>query len=670
MYNHHVTQVFRRFSIQSWLILIFSAFLLLVIISVGLTFWGLNTQKQDALILNLAGRQRMLVQQITNLALEYQQENRPEYLVSLQAAAASFEKTLDVLRQGGAIVDYVGRPANIPAPESREVAAQFSRLEEVWGRFSALLTQFALSAPEGRAAWLKEIQTAAPPLVDQADAVVRAFEQQSGEKITRLHWIQGGFLASGVILLGLGGWLTRRTIIHPLEQLRRSAKRIGANDLTTPVTVPGPSEVQILAETMEAMRVQLQSSHAELSQWVNTLEDKVWQRTHELEVLATVSQEITSHLDVPDVLNSVTVKAQTLLKSEVAMLCLLDPGQAGLRLRSISGPEDSIQSSETNAVGPQAAQGCDFASCPQFCKILHPGYRTSHMVAPLQARGQTIGALCIGNSRPSVFHPESLQVLTQLANSAAIALENSRLYAQAEQAATLVERQRIASDMHDGLLQTLNFSKWVARMAAEQLEQADLTNLGQLLAQIERADAQAEQEIRKAIASLQDEIPLQTTLQEQLADLVKHRAPGSNHTPVALFENQVNAPLVFPRAENEQILRVAAEALSNARRHSRARQVVMRFYKDSDACCIEVCDDGTGFSPDHSQSSPEIEARPHFGLKIMQARANRLGGNLQVWSEPGRGTRVTLRWPSPPVPPLESVPLMTPPAEINEGMDI
>ena len=71
----------------------FAAFALLVVVSIGVTYWGLQTQRQDALIINLAGRQRMLVQQMTRLAYQLQ-NNDDSTLAALQESEQTFNKTL------------------------------------------------------------------------------------------------------------------------------------------------------------------------------------------------------------------------------------------------------------------------------------------------------------------------------------------------------------------------------------------------------------------------------------------------------------------------------------------------------------------------------------------------------------------------------------------------
>lgn len=118
-----------------------------------------------------------------------------------------------------------------------------------------------------------------------------------------------------------------------------------------------------------------------------------------------------------------------------------------------------------------------------------------------------------------------------------------------ERITALEERQRIASDMHDGLLQTLSFLRWMVRMSGEHLAQGDVPKALTIYQQIERAAEQADMEIRQAITSLQENFSVQYTLQEQLADMATDTC--SFHLPVQ-WENTVNRLGRDPRAVQQQ----------------------------------------------------------------------------------------------------------------------
>ncbi len=475
--------------------------------------------------------------------------------------------------------------------------------------------------------------------------MVRAYEAVSTGKVNRLRTYQLVSLIVGLALLSAGWWVTNSSIVRPLTRLENAARQIGEGDLVSSIDVAGPREIRLLSETMQTMRTQILASRQDLQQWAETMEERVQQRTHELEALSAVSREINSHLSIEEVLTSVTEKSRILLGGEVASLCLLEEDEKVLNLHAAAAPETAIQTNQSPTDHPAAgnilqhhcAHSCGLQSRQGFCQIIAPAYRTSHIAAPLYLRGKVIGALCVGGSTPNAFSPETVSVLTQLADAAAVALENSRLYQQAEYIAALEERQRIAAEMHDGLLQTLSFLRLMVGLLDDQIKSGGVEKALNIVQQLRRAEEQGEREIRQAINSLQDDFPLCDTLQDRLSVLA--RDLSWMHPPV-IFESRILRPLLLSRQESEQVLRVAREAALNAQRHSRSETIAVILEKSENGVVLSVKDQGTGFVPD---VNPD-DGRTHFGLKIMQARAARLGGRLSIQSSPGAGTVVQLCW--------------------------
>jgi len=413
------------------------------------------------------------------------------------------------------------------------------------------------------------------------------------------------------------------------------------------VQVAGAGEMKLLADTFEVARQRLLDSQKELLAWADSLEERVMQRTRELEGLYQVSHDISSRLDVRDVLSSVTQQARQLLNAEVAFLCLVDETGMVLNLHASSGPTEAVVRSSaflhdpipSQVLAGERALPCGVDGCLGSCGIVGAPYRVSQLVAPLRMGERVIGALCVGSSNASAFSTEAEVLLNRLANSAAVALENARLYAQAERLATLEERQRLAADMHDGLAQTLNYLRLEVYSADAQIESGQHAEALATLERMLRALNQAESEVRRAITSLQEDFPLYYTLQEQLAKLAEEFSGGNNKVE---WETSIKVPLVLPPEETEQVLRFAREALLNACRHAQARHVTLRLEQDGGQARAVVEDDGQGFDP---LAIPASDGRPHFGLKIMDARAARIGGKVEIFSALGKGTRVTLTWP-------------------------
>src|SRR4030067_2960425 len=115
--------------------LLFLAFFLLIALSVAATLWGTEAQKMDALIINLAGRQRMLGQQMTRLALEIEKEGVEDHDLELKNSADTFEQTLQALRHGGTASDLPGQTVDLPPARDRQLLSQLDQVEQTWGAF-------------------------------------------------------------------------------------------------------------------------------------------------------------------------------------------------------------------------------------------------------------------------------------------------------------------------------------------------------------------------------------------------------------------------------------------------------------------------------------------------------------------------------------------------------
>ncbi|MBE7536002.1 MAG: GAF domain-containing protein [Anaerolineales bacterium] len=626
----------QRLRVQ-WIVLL-SAFVVLVTISAAATYWGAQTQRQDALVINLAGRQRMLVQQMTWQAQQGDETAQDE----LGKLKSIFSQTLFALEHGGAAPYLSDGVAHLPATDDAQILAALREVESSWTRYVAVLDELSVSDSDSLRRALDE-QSA--QLTQKTDEAVQLYEAAFSARANRLRLSQIAFLLCALILLAISAWVARRSLFAPLRALELEAERLDADQLDAPVRVAGPREIRTLSQALDGMRSRLSEAREELVEWNDTLELRVAERTRELETLNEISREISSRLDIQQVLNSVTEKARALLGGEVASLCLVDENQNWLKLQTLSGPKNAVVGNVVRTDNPFAhavladenAMICKVGACQGGCRMLSDEYRVSHLAAPLRVGERVIGALCVGSPAQNQFAVESADMLLKLASVAAIALENARLFAQAERAATLSERQRVAAEMHDGLGQTLSYLGLMTDQVVEFLADGREGVAAERLQKTRETISKATGDVRRAINRLLDETSAQhDALWARLRETLDEVALQYGLEALWRF-GEDSAPDPAPQIA-EQVHHIAREALVNAARHANATRIVMQAGRGYSGYFVAIEDDGRGFEA--TQSAPS----GHFGLQIMQARAKHIGGNVEIVSVPGRGTRVVLTW--------------------------
>lgn len=191
------------------------------------------------------------------------------------------------------------------------------------------------------------------------------------------------------------------------------------------------------------------------------------------------------------------------------------------------------------------------------------------------------------------------------------------------------ERQRIAYELHDGALQDLTYALIQAQLIQETLKDPELNHR---LEQTVEALKRTGRELRAAVYELslgeEPERPLPEML-KSLVELNSIMAPG-REVRLKVEEGFPSSPL---GKRGLELLRIVQEALTNARKHSDARNVLVSLEAEGEKIRAEVTDDGRGFGP---------ETVPGVGLRSMRERARALGGTLNLGSEPGKGTKVRI----------------------------
>ena len=263
------------------------------------------------------------------------------------------------------------------------------------------------------------------------------------------------------------------------------------------------------------------------------------------------------------------------------------------------------------------------------------------VVTPLWTLEQPVGLLALGRRwDEEIFDPRDLEITELIAQQATLFLLTARQVEELRQVpgkiATVQERERflIAQELHDTVQQFLGrlpFYLEVSRSAARQNPAETESLLQRCLTDVENA-AQAVRQIRSRLAPLQ----LEKTLTQPLQLLVEDfRSRTGIETHLALAPD-VDARLT-PNARHA-LYRVAQQALDNIAAHAQARRMTMALTINADRLEFSIADDGRGIG---DEQRAQAEARGSFGLKSMPARITALGGEFELRSGVGEGTRIS-----------------------------
>ena len=246
-------------------------------------------------------------------------------------------------------------------------------------------------------------------------------------------------------------------------------------------------------------------------------------------------------------------------------------------------------------------------------------------------------ALLVSTLRQRGYRVGSLIVLTDVTERR---LAHERALEQQRALATLQERDRVARELHDGLGQVLGYAKMQAQAARELLARQDWRQADGHLAQLVAVAQDAHADVREYVLAVGSDESADAGLRPSLEDYVRRFQSTSGIATTLEASPDLDGPALSPMA-GVQLLRIVQEALTNVRKHARARAVRIGLSVSSGYAEAVVEDDGRGFDPSRvGTTEPSV-----FGLRFMRERAEEVGGDVHVDSRPGEGTRVVIRVP-------------------------
>jgi signal transduction histidine kinase len=269
----------------------------------------------------------------------------------------------------------------------------------------------------------------------------------------------------------------------------------------------------------------------------------------------------------------------------------------------------------------------------------HPPMR-SFLGAPVVARGRVFGNIYLTEKRGAPeFTEEDEAALIVLATQAGVAVENARLYEETqrqhrelERLSVLEDRERIAKELHDGVIQSL-FAVGMGLQGTAALAQDE--EIGRRVDDAVTEIDRSIRDLRNYIFGLRPGILADRQLDQALRELGAEFEARTGVVTVVDIDDRLAAELASRAGDLVQLTR---EALSNVGRHAKATTCRVSLRREGGLAVLEVDDDGTGFDPEVSPAG--------MGLANMRDRIAALGGDLSIDSTGGEGTTVRLTLPA------------------------
>jgi signal transduction histidine kinase len=354
-----------------------------------------------------------------------------------------------------------------------------------------------------------------------------------------------------------------------------------------------------------------------------------------------------SEQSLPVILRRVVEEARDLVDAEYGALGVLNEAGTGLDQFLTVG----LEFEEEEAIGPRpTGRGVlgtliadaeplrlsNLAESPDsFGFPDHHPTMASFLGVPVRVRGEVYGNLYLTDKRNAEsFTEEDEATVLALALAAGTAIENARLHTVMRERTLTEDRDRIARDLHDSIIQRL-FAIGLSLQGT-----ARLAGSGEVTSRISDAINKLDETIRQLRTAIFDlELTIQPDgFERKVYDLLHDMTPVVGMHPQVTLSGSTDAAISQPIAD--QALAVLRESLTNVGKHAGATQVVVRITIDSNLRIV-VVDDG------HGIGEGAVEG---LGLKNMRNRAGNLGGTLELSRSREGGTRLSWTVPIDPAP--------------------
>jgi signal transduction histidine kinase len=381
-------------------------------------------------------------------------------------------------------------------------------------------------------------------------------------------------------------------------------------------------------------------TRTELTHKLEQGQDDQNKRIHELESIHQASLHITENLSLEDVLEGILETAQSLIGGDDSLIYLYEHGDLsdglywGFDGNRYNNQPLTCSNEHTYLV--KKGRKIDLVDEGSVNPILmYQNWQGSIYDLELKTSRSLIGGMTLGFRKRHQFTEHEKRILQMLADQAAIAIENARLFKIANQLAVIDERNRLARELHDSVAQALYGITLFAKASQRQLNKKINNTLVSQLATIQATALDALREMRLLLYELR---PSQVESQGFIPALINRLESVEERSGVAtefILEGTPN----LSEPVQDALYRISQEALNNALKHSRANHLTVSLKCGKAVSELIIKDDGIGFNPD------QYHRRSGLGIRSMKERVKQIGGKFRICTSPGEGTSIKIEVP-------------------------
>jgi PAS domain S-box-containing protein len=373
-----------------------------------------------------------------------------------------------------------------------------------------------------------------------------------------------------------------------------------------------------------------------------TLEERVTDRTRDLSTLYQVMTIANQSDQLDQILDQALNLALKAVSCQAGFIYLLDASKPSLKPAVIKD-DDSLNLDGLWSSLPASALATEIITENQSVLVTDLSLETripkttlggvcGELIGiPLQAAGMVLGVLWGYSEQVGHLTLEDITLMASIGERIGTTVENFRLRARTQQVAVLEERQRLARDLHDSVTQQIYSLLLFVGGAKKSLSMNDVEKTLQLANRIEVISRQALKELRLLIFELRPLDLMQVGLVEALRQRLESvEQRGGTH---AQLITQIDARI--PAEVEEELYRIAIEALNNSVKHAAAANVEIQLKANDGMVELKVLDNGVGFIFGKEQHGGS-------GILSMHERARKIGAAIKIDTGPGIGTLVSV----------------------------